>query len=1113
MTPLGPNQSRLLLFFSSLFSVQRHEWSKALMLLGVAALLGVGFSVSRAASEAMFLTRFGVQYLPYLQLVNPLLVLVAAMIYGAFASRIPNDRLLVYTALIPIPLILCMRFLIVFDLNWTYFLLFAFALAYASVLTTSWAVYLPGHYDVQEAKRLLPFISSGLLIGTVVGGIGVALCVPVMGAANVLFIWMGTLLVIIAMVQGITRIFTAMGAEARKVKPSRQQGARKQSGILQNLQEGVTYSRASALFLTTAIASIATAMALQLVDFEYSKIFAEKFPNSTDLTAFLGIVDGLTTVVALAIQWFVVPRCIRGLGVQGTNLLFPYTLTAAFGGLLMMPVLIPAIFARFTRYSLMPSLRGTTRTLILNAVPRKNGALVRSFNTGIVLPAGQVAGAVTLLALKGIGIPSLLPVAGLLISAVYVFYSYKQNTAYGGALLDLLKEDKIYLLDLEDDELRQLDEAAVATVGERLSMDQAEVCRMATESAGEPGELQQEIAQTHEEVSLAAIELLRTVGSPQAFAALSQHLPYASPRLTAMALDALATIGGTETAALVAPYIDDAEPQVRIAALNGLRRLQEPSIRQRAESLLDDLDVQVRAAALSITLADADGALSERASRIWKAMLESPHRETRMAALSVFPSVPETPLQKHVYRALDHTDLEIRRAALRVLGQLATAKRITEVKGAVLRSLVADDVELRQLTLQVLTAIGTDAALHHMLVLLDDEQPWIRETLIKSVKSFGKRAREPLFECLRSPRSSLLAKESALLALSGLDGVQVEQFQQFWEAELQDVYRYKLMLTCLQAHTLVKADAFVQVALSDAYEHTLSLLVHVLAIWTSPEVARLVDNSLHDTDRSKRAQALEALESLTERRFTRLFLPILEAHDEHPESWKEVAQRQWNMTFTEVPVVLDACRQCSHKWIQIGALLSERARTESTGEAWAARLKPILASTTDDDVRNLVGHMLGVEGEARSFALTEIMLFLKGLPLFSSMSLDQLRTIADHLEEREASAGELIFHQGDLSQDLYIITSGKVRIVQKHADTVHTIATLATGDFFGDMAIFEERPRLAAAVAAERATLLMLSPERFRRIVLREPAISFEIFRELSARLRRLQREEGGIAV
>ena len=62
------------------------------------------------------------------------------------------------------------------------------------------------------------------------------------------------------------------------------------------------------------------------------------------------------------------------------------------------------------------------------------------------------------------------------------------------------------------------------------------------------------------------------------------------------------------------------------------------------------------------------------------------------------------------------------------------------------------------------------------------------------------------------------------------------------------------------------------------------------------------------------------------------------------------------------------------------------------------------------------------------------------------------------------------------------------------------------------MALFEERPRSAGAVAAGETRLLILRAERFRQIVRWEPAISFEVFRELSARLRRLEAEETAAA-
>src|SRR5712691_5017506 len=124
------------LLFSTLeklFPVQRHEWPKALMLLSVAAtLLGVGYSISRAASEAMFLIHFGVESLPYLLLANPLLVLVTSTIYTAYADRIPDDRLMMYTSLLPVPLIVLMRLLMLVGMDWMYFVLYAFVLAYAT---------------------------------------------------------------------------------------------------------------------------------------------------------------------------------------------------------------------------------------------------------------------------------------------------------------------------------------------------------------------------------------------------------------------------------------------------------------------------------------------------------------------------------------------------------------------------------------------------------------------------------------------------------------------------------------------------------------------------------------------------------------------------------------------------------------------------------------------------------------------------------------------------------------------------------------------------------------------------------------------------------------------
>ncbi len=143
---------------------------------------------------------------------------------------------------------------------------------------------------------------------------------------------------------------------------------------------------------------------------------------------------------------------------------------------------------------------------------------------------------------------------------------------------------------------------------------------------------------------------------------------------------------------------------------------------------------------------------------------------------------------------------------------------------------------------------------------------------------------------------------------------------------------------------------------------------------------------------------------------------------------------------------------------------------------------------------------------------TDKMLFLKRVSIFSGMTLEQIRVLTSHLDEQHFLPGEVILLEGDFSQELYILVSGQVRIVKDCGKAQErTLAVLGPGDFFGEMAIFESAPRSATAVAEEEAELLVLSPDKFKQTIYQKPDMAFEIFRELSARLRR--REEQALSM
>ena len=151
---------------------------------------------------------------------------------------------------------------------------------------------------------------------------------------------------------------------------------------------------------------------------------------------------------------------------------------------------------------------------------------------------------------------------------------------------------------------------------------------------------------------------------------------------------------------------------------------------------------------------------------------------------------------------------------------------------------------------------------------------------------------------------------------------------------------------------------------------------------------------------------------------------------------------------------------------------------------------------------------------------TDKILFLRRSSLFAEMSLEQIRILTSHLEEQHFLPGEVIMYEGEFSQELYILVSGRVRIVKDYKGPhEQTLVLLTQGDFFGEMAIFENAPRSATIVAEEETELLMLSGEKFKQTIYQKPEMAFEIFRELSARLRRREEraagtrlQEGGLA-
>jgi hypothetical protein len=132
---------------------------------------------------------------------------------------------------------------------------------------------------------------------------------------------------------------------------------------------------------------------------------------------------------------------------------------------------------------------------------------------------------------------------------------------------------------------------------------------------------------------------------------------------------------------------------------------------------------------------------------------------------------------------------------------------------------------------------------------------------------------------------------------------------------------------------------------------------------------------------------------------------------------------------------------------------------------------------------------------------------LKRVPLFSTLTLEQLASIDRLMVTRHYVKGESIFRKGDVGAELYVVLEGEVRIHLDHDGHEVTVARHGPSKVVGEMSVFDDQPRSASAQAAENTTVRVLRRDRMQAIVHEHPEVLLEFVKNLSQRLRTMNEQ------
>ena len=121
---------------------------------------------------------------------------------------------------------------------------------------------------------------------------------------------------------------------------------------------------------------------------------------------------------------------------------------------------------------------------------------------------------------------------------------------------------------------------------------------------------------------------------------------------------------------------------------------------------------------------------------------------------------------------------------------------------------------------------------------------------------------------------------------------------------------------------------------------------------------------------------------------------------------------------------------------------------------------------------------------------------LKGVPLFSSLSAQDLAAVAEQAGEREVAAGTVVAREGDPGEEFFAIESGTAEVTRDGAP----LTKLGPGDFFGEIALLREERRVATVTATSPMVLVVMTGAAFRALDATTPAVREAVSQALADR-------------
>jgi ATP/ADP translocase len=1030
-----------------------------------------GAIVGETVSLSMAVTVSGAAVLGKLFFINGALLFLLPTLFFRNIDRINRGKLLSTQLLVVAGVLFCYyAFFIIIgkeDLKAaSFWILLIYPISYLSKTTlflTFWTM-ANDIYTTDEAKQGYPKIAAWGFVGGLCGACGARLLLMVIDAEMIIGLWAAAYCVAFIFSRKITAKYWIKFI--KKELPMKEQAEGK--GIF----AGVLGVMSNRLIRLIAVLYFLVFVAIFLQDYLFWKKSALWFTTSNSLASFQFSFYLVYSIVIIGGLRFAMPGLIAKWGFTRIFFLLPVTLLlgslvmlamSALGGSLK-AVFFGSIVFQFMRYVVFENAFSPVYQMFFAVIPREKRGRAKTFLDGMIKPSAIMLTGLFLMAAERNASDILLIVFFASLAMVYVVARIR--TTYTEALIP---QAPTHLVPNE----------LIAEIGSHH--DQKILSLIKGYSSSNDGD-----------VRSLAVKILASEGSKQAFKILSSiYDNEPSGTVREMIARSLASFSGSDVQPIIEKMLRDENPRIRANALYSLNAVEgqwKGRLYTTVKAMFFESNPRVQIEAAIYLWQVGDDGERENVLAFLGYLLSVKNANRRAAGLYLVAALRPQGWEDTLLANLQSSSSQVFTKSVEIIFSSASKKTQYATLRAIER-LTRRHIAIAGRVLQQRGAAVIGAVTEYLL---------------------HAETKRMIVECIHALRVIIESSREGLKAHPLAP--ETSAFLSSWVIkELKEVYKDSAAWSLLRLKDGETSGNEGMLFLEDALREHLSRecewALDVAALLDPQGVMVVGRRDLDVKEYTQRFNLIELLDNFGPHHITMLITPILRG-----DPWEQLAKTgRGFFTIEEGDGAPDIgyFMRSSNRLISMCALYVLWNMPER--EQLLAKEKETLKKIQNDHhsyVAKAAAQVLSPEALSGTmtidaFDLLERVMSLKKTPLFSTIPAEKLMELAEITQRLSYKQGTLISREGELSDHLYIVAKGSLKIVKTKNNVKTILSIVRKGETYGEIGLFNQAPRSASALANEDCELWVIQRSALKKILLEMPEIAYNLLEVFSEKLRR----------